>query len=61
MYAYESIKNKLHIVETIIIKVIKSSRVRWERHAARMGQARNAHNILVAYPEGNIPLGRPRH
>jgi hypothetical protein len=26
-----------------------------------MGQARNAHNILVAYPEGNIPLGRPRH
>jgi hypothetical protein len=26
-----------------------------------MGQKRNAYRILVGKPEGNRPLGRPRH
>jgi hypothetical protein len=30
-----------------IIRVIKSRRMRWTRHAARMGEMKNTHNILV--------------
>jgi hypothetical protein len=42
-----------------IIRVIKSRRVRWAGHAARMGEM-NAYRILVGKPEGKRPLGRPR-
>jgi hypothetical protein len=41
-----------------IIRVIKSRRMRWAGHVARMG--RNAYRILVEKPEGKRPLGRPR-
>jgi hypothetical protein len=44
-----------------IIRVIKSRRMRWARHAARMGERRNAYRILVGKPEGTKPLGKPRH
>jgi hypothetical protein len=40
--------------------LIKSRRMRWAGHAARMGERRNAYRILVGKPEGNRPLGRPR-
>jgi hypothetical protein len=43
-----------------IIRVIKSRRMRWAGHAARMGERRNANRILVGKPEGKRPLGRPR-
>jgi hypothetical protein len=43
-----------------IIKVIKSKRMRWERHASRMGEKRNAYRILVGKPEEKGPLGRPK-
>src|SRR5215470_6257538 len=43
-----------------IIRVIKSRRMRWEGHVARMGAGRGAYNILVGRPEGRRPLGRPR-
>jgi hypothetical protein len=43
-----------------IIRMIKSRRMRWAGHAARMGEKRNACRILVGKPEGRIPLGRPR-
>jgi hypothetical protein len=43
-----------------IIRMIKSKRMKWERHVTRMGEKRNAHRILVGKREGNIPLGRPR-
>jgi len=43
-----------------IIRVNKSKRTRWAEHVARMGEMRNAHNILVGKPEGKRPLGRPR-
>jgi hypothetical protein len=43
-----------------IIRIIKSRRMRWAGHVARMGEKRNAHRILVGKPEGKRPLGRPR-
>jgi hypothetical protein len=43
-----------------IIRMIKSRRIRWAGHAARMGETRNAYRILVGRPEGKRPLGRPR-
>jgi hypothetical protein len=43
-----------------IIITIKSRRMRWAGHVARMGEKRNAHRILVGKPEGRRPLGRPR-
>jgi hypothetical protein len=44
-----------------IIQVIKSRRMRWVGHVARMGQKTGASRILVGRPEGRQPLGRPRH
>jgi hypothetical protein len=43
-----------------IIRVIKSRRLRWAEHVARMGEERGAYRILVGRPEGRRPLGRPR-
>jgi hypothetical protein len=42
-----------------IITIIKSKRMRWEGHLARMGEKRNAYGLLVGKPEGKRPLGRP--
>jgi hypothetical protein len=43
-----------------IIRIIKSRRMRWAGHVARMGK-RNAYRILEEKSEGKKPLGRPRH
>jgi hypothetical protein len=43
-----------------IVRVIKAKRMRWARHVARMGEVRDAYNILVGRLEGRRPLGRPR-
>jgi hypothetical protein len=43
-----------------IIRQIKSSRMRWEGHVARMGEGRNVYRVLVGKPEGKRPLERPR-
>jgi hypothetical protein len=43
-----------------IIRMIKSRKIGWAGHAARMGENRNAYRILVGNPEGKRPLGRPR-
>ncbi|PNF26173.1 hypothetical protein B7P43_G04444 [Cryptotermes secundus] len=40
--------------------MIKSRRMRWAGHVARMRETRNAYRILVGMPEGKRPLGRPR-
>jgi hypothetical protein len=40
--------------------MIKSRRMRWEGHVARMGEKINAYRIFVGKPEGKRPLGRPR-
>jgi hypothetical protein len=44
-----------------IFRVIKSRRMRWAGHVARIGEKRNAYRILVGKPEGKRPLRRPRH
>jgi hypothetical protein len=41
--------------------MIKSRRMRWARHVARMGEGRGVYRVLVGKPEGKRPLGRPRH
>jgi hypothetical protein len=43
-----------------IIRVIKSRRLRWAGHVARMGERRGAYRALVGKPEGKRPFGRPR-
>jgi hypothetical protein len=40
--------------------MIKTRRMRWAEHVARMGDKRNAYRILMGKPEGKRPLGRPR-
>jgi hypothetical protein len=42
-----------------IIRIIKSRRMRWAGHVARMGEKGNAYRLLVRKPEGKRPLGRP--
>ena len=43
-----------------ILRVIKSRRMRWAGHVARMDEEREAYRVLVRKPEGKRPLGRPR-
>jgi hypothetical protein len=43
-----------------IVRVIKSRRMRWAGHVARMGEERGMYRVLVGKPEGKGPLGRPR-
>jgi hypothetical protein len=43
-----------------VIRIIKSRRMRWAGHMARMGEKRNVYRLLVGKPEGKRPLGRPR-
>jgi hypothetical protein len=43
-----------------IVRVIKSRRLRWPGHVARMGEGRGVYRVLVGRSEGKRPLGRPR-
>jgi hypothetical protein len=40
--------------------MIKSRRMRWTGHVARIGENRNAYRILIGKPEAKRSLGRPR-
>jgi hypothetical protein len=40
--------------------MIKSRRVRWAGHVARMGARSNKYRIVVGKPERKRPLGKPR-
>jgi hypothetical protein len=44
-----------------VVRVIKSRRMRWVGHVARVGEGRGVYRVLVGRPEGKRPLGRPRH
>ena len=41
---------------TNIVQVIKSRRMRWVMHAARMGERRCVYRVLVGKPEEKRPL-----
>jgi hypothetical protein len=43
-----------------IVRVIKSRRIRWAGHVARMWEGRGVYRVLVGRPECKRPLGRPR-
>ena len=43
-----------------VVWVVKSGKMRWAGHVARMGEGRGVHRVLVGKPEGKRPLGRPR-
>ena len=43
-----------------IVRVIKSRRMRWAGHVARMGEERGVYRVLVGKPEGRRPLGIPK-
>jgi len=44
-----------------IVQVIKSRRMRWAGHVARMGEGKGVYKVLMGKSEGRRPLGRPRH
>ena len=43
-----------------IVRLIKSRRMRWAGHVARMGEERGVYRVLLGKPEGKRPQGRPR-
>jgi hypothetical protein len=55
----EELLGSLYVPENIT-RLMKSRRMRWAGHLARMGEIRNAYNILVGKPEGKRTLGRCR-
>ena len=40
--------------------MIKSRRMRWAEHVARIGERRGVYRVLVGIPEGRKPLEKPR-
>jgi hypothetical protein len=60
--------NKLHNGELhnlysspVIIRQVKSRRMWWAGHVARMGEGIKVYTVLMGKPERKRPLGRPRH
>jgi hypothetical protein len=53
---------ELHILYSSqnIIRQIKSRKMRWAVHVARMGEERNVYRVLMGKPEGKRPFGRQR-
>jgi hypothetical protein len=53
---------ELHILYSSpsIIRIIKSRRMRWAGHVARMGEKRDIYRIFVGKSVGKRPLERPR-
>ena len=39
------------------MRVVKSRRMRWAGHVARMGEDRGVHMVLVGRPEGKMHWG----
>ena len=52
--------SRYFIFHSHIVRVIKSRRLRWAGHIARMEEGRSAFKILTDKPTGMRPLGRPK-
>jgi hypothetical protein len=48
------------LIFTGLVFCIKSKRMRWAGHVARVGESRCVYRGFVEKPEGKRPLGRPR-
>ena len=59
MKLYNAELNDLYASLNIVL-VIKSRRMRWAGHIARMGERRGVYRVLLGKPEGKRTLGRPR-
>jgi len=44
-----------------IVRVIKSRRMRWAEHVARIDEEKGVYRVLVGKPEGKRPLGKTRN
>jgi hypothetical protein len=53
--------HSLYSSPNITDRVIKSRRMRWAGHVARMGEGRGFYRVLVGSPENKRPLRRPRN
>jgi hypothetical protein len=42
------------------VRMIKYRRMRWVDYVARKEEKRNVNRLLLGYPEGKRPLGRPK-
>jgi hypothetical protein len=60
LYLQKPVDSVVIIIIIISVTIIRSLRLRWAGHVARMGEERGAYRILVGRPEGRRPLGRPR-
>jgi len=57
---FRDLLQQCYIRQPAQIRVIKSRRMRWEGHVARMGKMRGEYRVLVMKPEGKRPLGGHR-
>ena len=53
--------NDLYCSSPIIVRVIKSRRIRWAGRVTRMGERKDVYWVFMGKPEGKRPLGRHRH
>jgi hypothetical protein len=55
--------DELHSLYSLpnIVRVIKSRRIRWAGHVARMGEGRGVYRFFIGRSEGKRPLRRHRH
>ena len=60
MHYFSNLFDKVLYPSFNIVRVIKSRRMRWAGHVARIGEEREVYRVLVGKPEGRRPLGRPR-
>ena len=44
-----------------VVRLIKSRRLRWAEHIARLEEGKSTFKILTGKPTGKRFLGRPRH
>jgi hypothetical protein len=59
-FVYLLLHNLYSPPSTITSRMIKSRRIRWAGHVARIGETWNAYRILEGKPEEKIPLVKPR-
>jgi hypothetical protein len=50
--SYEGKNKFIAVTGHFLIRIIKSRRMRWAGHVARMGEKRNVYRLLVGKPEG---------